>query len=50
MVLSKSDLSDSLTPFLSSEEEKNCIYKKKIVPIDYHAKFQIFKLSFSGSE
>ena len=44
MIFSKSDLSDCL-------RKKLCVSTKIIfVPIDYPAKFQIFKLSFSGSE
>ena len=41
MVLSKSDLRDPLNPLF--EFRTNDVYlQKKIVPIDHHAKFNIF--------
>ena len=50
MVLSKSDLRDPLNPFFLVKK-KLCVSTKKLfVPIDHHAKFNMFKLSFGGSD
>ena len=48
MVLSKSDLRDPLKPSFFLGSEKNSVYLQKtlLVPIDHHAIFKMFKLSF----
>ena len=47
MVLSKSDLRDPLNPLSLVQKKILFTYKIKLfVPIDHHAKFNIFKLSF----
>ena len=51
MILSKSDLSDPLNSVFWVHK-KHYVYlqqQQKIGPIDHHAKFQMFKLSFIGS-
>ena len=44
-----SDHRDILKPPFLSSEKILCIYQKIFLPIDHHAKFKMFKLSFHGS-